>query len=57
MDISLLKYSRALRLFIGLLAGILTAVPYIGEVVFWVFIMPVCCYRNDVSHKNRTSGA
>lgn len=38
MDISLLKLILFISLFIGLLAGILTAVPYIGEVVFWVLL-------------------
>lgn len=38
MDISLLKLILFISMFIGLLAGILTAVPYIGEVVFWVLL-------------------
>lgn len=38
MDISLLKLILFISIFIGVLAGILTAVPYIGELAFWVLL-------------------
>lgn len=38
MDISLLKLILFISIFIGVLAGILTAVPYIGELVFWILL-------------------
>ncbi len=38
MDISLLKLILFISIFIGGLAGILTAIPYIGELAFWILL-------------------
>ena len=38
MDKSLLKLVLLISVFIGGLAGILTIVPYLGQVVFWILL-------------------